>query len=361
MSNEAPLSFEASAFQCFVRGIRSVWRDSAYRATVSTAEQTIQQCPGDLAQLERVARQTPGYQLYAWLERHSQQLKYEGRWGIVRWMDQRKEQLDRILKEASLKHSERLLIDPDFKIPDYVLQVDTHQHKDGLWSDACDAFAYETSTKGFTFSLFDSQLPLKVYTDRALALVPNAQHILDLGCTIGGSTRALARAFKSAKVTGIDVCQPPLKLAHLRSLEENISVYWRQSSAEVLIDANESIDLVASHWLYHEMPPVAIRQSLKEARRVLRKGGGFMAYDMYLIPGGEIGQWLHHGYASRNNEPFAAAYAGMDMKKELEGVGFSDVNIQIVHPVPSEQVQSGALPPMRTHYMTMITARAIST
>ncbi len=48
------------------------------------------------------------------------------------------------------------------------------------------------------------------------------------------------------------------------------------------------------------------------------------------------------------------------MKKELEAAGFADVNIQIVHPVPSEQVQSGALPPMRTHYMTMITARAIS-
>jgi len=85
-----------------------------------------------------------------------------------------------------VKSTHNPILEIIYQIPDYVLQVDTHQHKDGLWSDACDAFAYETSTKGFTFSLFDSQLPLKVYTDTALALVPNAQHILDLGCTIGG-------------------------------------------------------------------------------------------------------------------------------------------------------------------------------
>ena len=33
MPNEAPLSFEATAFQCFIRGLRGVWRDEAYRGT----------------------------------------------------------------------------------------------------------------------------------------------------------------------------------------------------------------------------------------------------------------------------------------------------------------------------------------
>jgi hypothetical protein len=115
---------------------------------------------------------------------------------------------------------------------------------------------------------------------------------------------------------------------------------------------------VASHWLYHEMPPGAIRRSLREARRVLEKGGGFMAYDMYLVPGGAIGRWLQAGYAARNNEPFAHIYAGMDMKAELEDAGFKDVEMRIAHPEPDAAVKAGELPRYRTHYMTMITARS---
>ncbi len=40
MANEAPLSFEASAFQCFVRGLRGVWRDEAYRGALEAARRT---------------------------------------------------------------------------------------------------------------------------------------------------------------------------------------------------------------------------------------------------------------------------------------------------------------------------------
>ena len=67
-------------------------------------------------------------------------------------------------------------------------------------------------------------------------------------------------------------------------------------SVSILTEAvHSSVDLVASHWLYHEMPPRAIRAALREARRVLRPGGALMAYDMYLVPGGAVGRWLHAG------------------------------------------------------------------
>jgi SAM-dependent methyltransferase len=147
-------------------------------------------------------------------------------------------------------------------------------------------------------------------------------------------------------------------LAHLRSMEAGLVAHFRQENAERLSDADGSVDLVASHWLYHEMPPAAVRHSLREARRVLRPGGGFIAYDMHLVAGGAIGRWLHAGYAARNNEPFALAYADMDMRAELEGAGFTDVRMRIAHPQPEAQVEAGGLPDCRTHYITMITARA---
>lgn len=355
MANEAPLSFEATAFQSFVRGLRGVWRDEAYRGTVAAARGAGTDMP---AEIERRARESAAYRLYSWLERHSQQFKYYGRWGIVRWMEGRREELSKVLEDAAKKHPERLTLDPALRLPEYVRAVDTHQHGGGLWSDACDAFAYETSAGAYSFSLFNPRSPIQVYADTARALAPHAKTILDLGCTNGGSTRSLAKAFPGAKVTGVDVCGPPLMLAHLRSLEQGVTAYYRQGEAERLADADGSVDLVASHWLYHEMPPAAVRRALKEARRVLRKGGGFLAYDMYLVPGGAIGRWLQAGYAARNNEPFAHTFAGMDMKVELAQAGFADVEMRIAHPEPDDAVKAGELPRYRTHYMTMITARA---
>jgi SAM-dependent methyltransferase len=354
--NEAPLSFEASAFQCFVRGIRGVWRDQAYRGAVEAAKKTGSDDP---AEIERQARASAAYSLYAWLERHSQQLKYYGRWGIMRWMEANRDRLAGLLDAAAKRHPERLVLDPAFALPEYVRAVDTHQHAGGIWSDPDDAFAYETSASAYSFSLFDPNRPMELYAGTAKSLSPQAKVILDLGCTAGHSTRALARAFPEANITGIDVSGPTLMLAHLRALEAGQAIHWRQANAEQLPFADGSADLVASHWLYHEMPPAAVRRSLKEARRVLKKGGGFMAYDMYLIAGGAIGRWLHAGYSARNNEPFAHTYAGMDMRSELEAAGFSSIEMKIAHPEPDSKVLAGELPPYRTHYMTMITAKAL--
>ena len=355
MANEAPLSFEASAFQCFVRGLRGVWRDEAYRGAVAAARAA---GSADPAEIERKARDSAAYRLYSWLERHSQQFKYYGRYGIMRWMEGHRERLAALLDEAARRHPERLSLNPAFELPEYVRAVDTHQHAGGIWSDPDDAFAYETSSSAYSFSLFDPRRPMDLYVATARALAPQARAILDLGCTAGHSTRALARAFPEAKVTGVDVSGPTLMLAHLRTLESGLAAYYRQESAERLRDADASVDLVASHWLYHEMPPAAVRNSLREARRVLKKGGGFMAYDMYLLTGGAIGRWLHAGYAARNNEPFAHTYAGMDMKCELESAGFTGIEMEIAHPEPDAAVKAGALPAFRTHYMTMITAKA---
>jgi len=355
MPDEAPLSFEATAFQCFVRGLRGVWRDEAYRGTVEAAESAGSEA---LPEIERRARESSAYRLYAWLERHSQQFKYYGRYGVVRWMEQRKDMLEKVLQDAARRYPERLALDPLLALPDYVTQVDTHQHGGGIWSDACDAFAYETSSSAYSFSLFNPRTPMAVYADAALALAPQAKIILDLGCTTGGSTRALKRAFPGARIEGIDVAAPTLMLAHLRTLEEGLEIHWRQANAEKLPCEDGSADLVASHWLYHEMPPAAVRRSLREARRVLKMGGGFLAYDMYLVPGGAIGRWLQAGYAARNNEPFAHTYAGMDMQAELEAAGFSGVEMRVAHPEPDAKVKAGSLPEFRTHFMTMITARA---
>ena len=93
---------------------------------------------------------------------------------------------------------------------------------------------------------------------------------------------------------------------------------------------------------------------------MLKKGGGFMAYDMYLVPGGAIGRWLQAGYAARNNEPFAHTYAGMDMKSRAARRRDSPISrCGSRTRSRDEAVKAGGLPAARTHYMTMITAKAL--
>src|SRR5690606_39030533 len=99
------------------RGLRDVWRDTAYRATVREAAQLGTE---DLAEIERSMKSSPSYQLYAWLERRSQQFKYYGRWGLVPMIEARREELLRQLEIARARHPERLHLDPALPIPDYV-------------------------------------------------------------------------------------------------------------------------------------------------------------------------------------------------------------------------------------------------
>ena len=354
------LPFEVQALQCFVRGLRGVWREEAYKATVAAARTAGADCTE--VQLEQRMRGQPGYELYAWLERYSQQLKYYGRGGLVRYMEAHADEAEQILATGALIHPERLRLDADFIEPDYVRDVDTHQHAGGLFGGAAAALAYEASTTGFSFSLFDAFSPMRVYGDEARRLLGDAADsavvVVDLGCTIGGSSRALKSALPAARVIGVDVCGPVLALAHLRAVEAAQEIEFRQRSADDLDLADGSVDLVASHWMFHEMPPAAIRRTLREARRVLRPGGALLVYDMYLCPGGTIGRWLHAGYAARNNEPFAYGFAAMDMAAELAAAGFENATSRIAHPRPDEHVLAGELPAARTHYITMITARS---
>ena len=147
-----------------------------------------------------------------------------------------------------------------------------------------------------------------------------------------------------------------VEVAHLRAAEAGKVIDWWQAGAEKLPFEDGSVDVLASHWLLHEMPPWAIRNYFKEARRVLRPGGVFMAQDIYLAPGGAIGQWLSAGYAARNNEPFVYTLANMDLRKEMADAGLEPREVALSYPKPSEAVANGDLPPARTLYVSMVTA-----
>jgi ubiquinone/menaquinone biosynthesis C-methylase UbiE len=350
--------FEARAYQSYISGLKAYWGGELYREVVSSAEAAN---ATSVDHLETVMRSDPGYQLYAWLERRTQQMRFHGRWGMATVLEGQRARLESLLRRAESIRPDRLSLEADFQLPDYVTGTDTHQLRGGLWREPFHAFVLAWYQTGLSFAgsspdaLVDWYASLLKRRLEGLALTP--RRILDLGCTGGRSTRAIKRAMPAAEVHGCDVCEPSLRHGHLRSAEEGADVWLCQQNAEQLRFADGSFDVVASHWLFHEMPPRAIRACIAEAARVLRSGGVFAVYDMCVVPGGTIGEWLHSGYAIRNNEPFAHTLMQMDLQAELKKAGFTDVRVDLSSPDhPGPEIPE-RLPERRLHYMALVSGQ----
>lgn len=306
-------------------------------------------------------REDSAYRLYAWLERRIQQFKWSGRWGFAALVDGQRAALMAHLDPVAANPSSALQLDPALVLPDYVTNTETHQQPGGLWRDPINAYVLAWYATGLSFAGGDPDELVNWYAqlirERCGESGIAPRRIVDVGCTGGRSTRAIKRAIPGAELIGCDVCAGPLGHGRLRSIEERCDITLAQWRAEALKLPDASVDVLASHWLYHEMPPAAIRQSIAEARRVLCPGGLFVAYDMVLIPGGAIGQWLQTGYAARNNEPFAHTLTAFDFPAALGACGFDDIRIELTSPHTRRQSPSADLPARRIHPMTFVSAR----
>jgi len=348
-------SFQVDAYQSFFAGLKRHWVGELYREVVDHAQAS--DAP-DAAVIEQRQQSDPAYRLYAWLERRIQQFKWSGRWGFSTMVEADRERLQACLAEAD--HLPNLTLAPDLVLPDYVTETETHQQPGGLWRDPVNAYALAWYTTGLSFAGSDPDALVDFYArlirERCESIGLSPQAILDEGCTAGRSTRAIERAMPGVQLTGCDLCEGSLRLGALRSVEEGSRIKLVQCSVESLPFPDASFDVVASHWLWHELPVSAIRQSIAEARRVLRPGGLFVAYDMMHAVGGPVGEWLMSGYAARNNEPYAHTLLGFDWRAALTESGFSDLQCRYGLPQDPGPDVPDTLPARRLHPMFFVSA-----
>ena len=116
-----------------------------------------------------------------------------------------------------------------------------------------------------------------------LSEIKPEQHVLDVGCGIGGPARTLAAEF-GCRVTGIDIsdefCTAARSLNELVGLSDKISI--RAADALALPFEDESFDIV---WTQHASMNIADKQALfTEMHRVLRPGGKLALHDVMAGP-----------------------------------------------------------------------------
>jgi ubiquinone/menaquinone biosynthesis C-methylase UbiE len=134
-------------------------------------------------------------------------------------------------------------------------------------------------------------LPSMPETHERLSSAPRAR-VLDLGCGTGASSVAIARAYPSVDVVGVDLDEASVAEARRRAVAEGLAdrVTFRCSDAADL-GADDPFDLVTVFEALHDMgDPVG---ALRAARALLRPGGRILVADErvaeeFTAPGDEV-------------------------------------------------------------------------
>nr|ACN28520.1 unknown [Zea mays]ACR38298.1 unknown [Zea mays] len=246
--------------------------------------------------------------------------------------------------------------DPNLVYPDYYLNP-FHAYDEGnlSWLAAAEA-------EPATMSIAKRAIPeatsieeanqivrgnwLNVIEEHHLKYSGNCQvnDILDIGCSVGVSTRYLAEKFPSAQAVGLDLS--PYFLAVAAQKEEKLSrpkpIRWVHANGEATGLSSDSFDLVSLAYVCHECPARAITGLVKEAFRVLRPGGTIALTDN--SPKSKVLQELSPVLFTlmKSTEPFLDEYYMLDLEETMRKVGF--VNVCSVLTDPRHRTVTATVP-----------------
>lgn len=139
---------------------------------------------------------------------------------------------------------------------------------------------------------------------------------LDIGCGNGALTNLLAKRFPMIQVTGVDswgtnwgysqsACERNAEIEGVRN-----RVVFQKASAVSLPFPDGAFDIIVSNLTFHEVKGTPDKRVLlKEALRVLRKGGKFVLQDLFLFKAvygdvNDLTRWMEQqGLKSAEFEP----------------------------------------------------------
>ncbi|KAG8369522.1 hypothetical protein BUALT_Bualt14G0022300 [Buddleja alternifolia] len=259
----------------------------------------------------------------------------------IPWRDMTKEIL-----ESDVYSEKDVVEDPSIVYPDYLDFIEAIIFKNYLSKAAAEAEAA-------TMSMVRRAIPYASSLDEANQIVrgnwleaieshhkqysrnSTVEDILDIGCSVGVSTRFLADKFPSAKVTGLDLSPYFLAVAQYKDKKRNElkePTRWIHGNGENTGLPSKSLDLVSIAYVFHECPERAIKNMVKEAFRLLRPGGTFAVTDN--SPKSKILQELSPVLFTlmKSTEPFLDEYYLTDLERTLQEVGFANVQTSLTDP-----------------------------
>lgn len=221
----------------------------------------------------------------------------------------------------------QLYPDPDFTAPPYWQGVDFHRTAGG-WDGHVNAGYIHAEI--VHRKMVEKIFPGGIFALRRMAAekAPKDQYesILDMGCSTGHYTQALADAYPTAKIIGID---PSIRaLEHCQRVANARGDSWslHQGLAEKTPFSDNSFDLVTSYILLHEVPRAVAEAIFAEAFRVLRPGADLLMADVTRFADmSRLLAWRQDLIARMGGEPFWRESAQLDLVAIAEAAGFEGV------------------------------------
>ena len=319
-------SFKLHLARNVVTGNRAVYEETAR----PEFERAHDRSPNDRNDVHDAMAAQPYYRMWSALQRVSQDMN----WNAA--TDNVARQLPDLISVS--KSWERplgtLALHPEVAMPSYLSAVDIHcvpgnYHGETVDDDLAQGAIYDRGGYVYSMGGWGSQIDAmgRGVVDHIKATFPDLKpaRILDMGCTIGGSTLPYVDAFPDAEVFAIDVAAPCLRYAHSRAEAFGKAVHFVQANAERTQFEDSSFDLVVSHILMHETSNRAIRNILAECHRLLKPGGVTAHVDLAVYHHmNEFDQFMLSWDTYNNNEPFWNAYREMDPTALMGEAGFAD-------------------------------------
>ena len=238
------------------------------------------------------------------------------------------------LECSSAKEIRDLLTDKDVVYPSYY-QVPFHAYDRG---NLCWQAAFEASSATYAMGLrvwkdepiswqdAHQRLRHSFYQILERYTPPRIDKILDLGCSVGISTRSLHQYFVSQQTTpietiGLDLSPYMLAVAQITDTRREVS-QWLHGLGESTKLADNSFDLITLQFVIHELPRQATRAILHEVLRILKPGGvmGIVDND----PTSPVIQNLPPVLFTlmKSTEPWSDDYYTFDVEAAIKEVGF---------------------------------------
>jgi len=303
--------------------------------------------PQDRHEVRRAMVTEPYYQMWSALQRTSQEMMWDA---VSTSVEHQLEELSRRAGKLERKLGS-LTLDPALPLPPYHAAVDIHCQPGGYHTEleAGDVTAgaiYDRAVYIYAMGRMgalndDMGASVVAYLRKERPQFRPAR-ILDMGCSVGHSTLPYVDGYPEAEVFAIDVAGPMLRYAHARAEALGKRVHFSQQNAESTNFPDESFDLIVSHILLHETSAKAVRNIIRECRRLLRRGGmaihaevpqyeGMAPYDTFML------DWDTHN----NNEPFWGYLHDMDLKQLARESGFEESSVvQTMVPSAFEQAKA---------------------